>query len=393
MLKDPFAAEYEAVGIFDDAGFRLVERHAPLIRELFRELRKKHPPSIAAIRKNERALGRILDPGPRSEWFEQLLLQPALNRYGPSLGQNLSTFDRFLHLIYLGRILSDGIEALAGRPPSRSSGSHAAPLVSIIIVAWNGWNDTKECLASLFALTRNPPFEVILVDNASSDETREQGPLLEQRFPNFRYIRSDSNLGFSGGNNLGVDHAAGRYLLFLNNDVLIQQRTWLRSLVEPLEADPCIGATGQFGVVDIEDEAPSAAPFYQGVFMPGITVPVAWLSGYCILIRREAFEAAGRWRADLYGLAGYEDIHLGYAIRRAGWPSVVPSRWIPIFHKIGRTRQKPAVIEALTRVEPSMDKAANFRAHFGNRRRRANYAESDAEAVDRITGATKIPNE
>jgi GT2 family glycosyltransferase len=90
----------------------------------------------------------------------------------------------------------------------------AAPLLSILIVNYNGLRHLEECLGSI----REQDFrdhEVVLVDNASGDGSRE---FVRERFPEVRLVESASNLGFAGGNNLGLPHCRGEHVFFLNND-------------------------------------------------------------------------------------------------------------------------------------------------------------------------------
>jgi GT2 family glycosyltransferase len=92
------------------------------------------------------------------------------------------------------------------------------PLVSIISVNYNQAKVTCQMLASLEKVTY-PCFEVIIVDNASpSDDLR----CIEEQYPQAKLIRSPENLGFAGGNNLGIAEARGEYLLFLNNDTEVE---------------------------------------------------------------------------------------------------------------------------------------------------------------------------
>ncbi len=367
--------------MFDDSELRAAEAGAPAARALFRDLAHTSRADIESIiRAAPRFTDRLRRDPALGEWFEHVLGQLHMNVWGGFLGGNIpSDIDRFHHLLRLGRMSSPGIETLAERigdakPPASLVG-RPDPLVSIVIVCWNNWEDTQACLATLFAHTRTPTYEVIVVDNGSTDGTVAGLADWAARESRLCVVRSETNLGFSAGNNLGADRARGPYLLFLNNDTEILDRTWIRRLVDTLETDPRIGATGQFGVIDTEGEDAPPRHFYQTIFFPGVLVPVAWCSGYCLLVRREAFEAAGRWRADLYGKAGVEDIHMGYALRRAGWISVAPARWIPLFHKIGRTWRKAENVAPLAQTDISgATKWANFNAHFGSRARLANYA-------------------
>ncbi len=381
--------------LFSDKVFRLIEKDAPSVRALFRDLAARSRPSIRSLLPHVAAVQARLkgDPG-LERWFEVMLDEKDLNAFGSSLGKPLPPFfDRFMNLLYLGRILSPGIETQMERAlPPRVLEDRTEPWASLVVLAWNGWEETRECLASLLHFDPGISHEILVVDNASTDETREEMPRMAAVVPHLRHVRSETNLGFSGGNNLGAREARGKYLLFLNNDIVIQDPRWLRRLVETMESDPRVGSTGQFGVADCEGEAEDCA-FFQVVFFPGLMVPVAWISGYCLMVRRDAFDAVGGWRGDLYGMAGHEDIHMGYALRAKGWTSVVPPRWIPLFHKIRRTRKRPdaAAVVAAESLSSAV-KEERFRACFGSRRRRANYALDDAVASDIDARALENPH-
>jgi GT2 family glycosyltransferase len=101
------------------------------------------------------------------------------------------------------------------------------PLFTVLIVTFNGRHHLGPCLTALAAQTLpHHQFEVVLVDNASTDDTI---PLVESRFPWVRVVRSDKNLGFSGGNNAGLPFVRGRYLVLLNNDT-VPDPHWLLEL-------------------------------------------------------------------------------------------------------------------------------------------------------------------
>src|SRR5690349_8200220 len=89
-----------------------------------------------------------------------------------------------------------------------------APRVSIITINYNQTNVTAALLESLRYVTY-PDVEVIVVDNGSPDDATA---VITKNYPEVTFIRSDMNLGFAGGNNLGIKAATGQYLFFLNND-------------------------------------------------------------------------------------------------------------------------------------------------------------------------------
>jgi GT2 family glycosyltransferase len=113
------------------------------------------------------------------------------------------------------------------------------PSVSVIVLNYNGKHYLETCLQALKAQDYpSECFEVILVDNASSDGSVE---MVRQQFPWVRLVVNRTNLGFGGGNNVGICVARGDYIAFLNNDTRADPR-WLSALVETARKDERIGA-------------------------------------------------------------------------------------------------------------------------------------------------------
>lgn len=114
--------------------------------------------------------------------------------------------------------------------------------ISIITINYNGLKDTCELIDTL--PLENDKLEVIVVDNAS---LQDEASIIEQRYPRVTVIRSSKNLGFAGGNNLGIQASHGRYLFFINNDTIIetkneeQRNNFLQPLIERLESSDKIG--------------------------------------------------------------------------------------------------------------------------------------------------------
>ena len=118
------------------------------------------------------------------------------------------------------------------------------PKVSIIILNWNGLEDTIECLESLRKINY-PNYEVIVVDNGSKGNDAQ---VLEEKFGDYIHlIRNDKNYGYTGGNNIAiryvVNHSAPDYFLILNNDTTVAP-DFLGQLVEAAESDASIGIVG-----------------------------------------------------------------------------------------------------------------------------------------------------
>src|SRR3972149_12101418 len=94
------------------------------------------------------------------------------------------------------------------------------PKVAIIVLNWNGKNDTLECLASIDKMDY-PSIYVILVDNGSQDGSVAA---IQRKFPEVMIVETKSNLGFAGGNNMGIRYAlrnGAEYVLVLNNDTIV----------------------------------------------------------------------------------------------------------------------------------------------------------------------------
>jgi hypothetical protein len=115
-------------------------------------------------------------------------------------------------------------------------------LLSIITVNYYGFKDTCELIESL--PLNDESLEVIVVDNASNND---EATVIAQQFPQVKVIRSKQNLGFAGGNNLGIQTAKGKYLFFINNDTLFRckkedvRRKMLQPLIDRLDSSPRIG--------------------------------------------------------------------------------------------------------------------------------------------------------
>ena len=119
------------------------------------------------------------------------------------------------------------------------SKSNEPPLVSIVILAFNKVEHTIRCLEILSRQKSHHRFEIVLVDNNSTDLT----PQLVRGIPGIRYVRNDVNKGFVGGCNDGVKHSRGKVIVLLNNDTLVGGN-WLDPLVDRLMSDETIGMVG-----------------------------------------------------------------------------------------------------------------------------------------------------
>ena len=116
------------------------------------------------------------------------------------------------------------------------------PRVHIVLLNWNGWQDTIECLGSLEDL-EYPNFEITVVDNASTDGSVRK---IKERYPGITLIENESNLGYAGGNNIGLRYALEHnadYVWLLNNDTVVHKDA-LISLIDRMRKSSSIGICG-----------------------------------------------------------------------------------------------------------------------------------------------------
>jgi GT2 family glycosyltransferase len=202
------------------------------------------------------------------------------------------------------------------------------PLASIIILTWNGIEYIEDCLDSLLAQDY-PEFEVIIVDNASSDGTPDW---IVEHFPTIRLIRNERNLGFAAANNLGLQAAAGDVLMLLNQDTVVQPG-WLSALVGALLADPGIGIAGSKalypdgtiqhagGYVDRRGESNHYGHRQEDVGQFDLMRDVDFVTGAALAITRRAFETIGGLDEG-FTPAYYEDVDWCFRAREAGFQVV-----------------------------------------------------------------------
>lgn len=191
------------------------------------------------------------------------------------------------------------------------------PRVTIIIPVFNQVAFTRACLDTLFQVTPAEQFDLVVVDNGSTDGT---GELLVSFGDRLQVITNDSNLGFAKACNQGARAALQPYLLFLNNDT-IPHSGWLSALVETAERDPEIGVVGSKllypdGTVQHAGLAfdQSRLPYHVGRGRPGDDPlfnqerELKAVTGACMLIRRGFFEQVGGFDEGFRN--GCEDVDL-----------------------------------------------------------------------------------
>ena len=201
------------------------------------------------------------------------------------------------------------------------------PKVSIIIVTYHNRDLNRMCLEKLYEQNEWPNFEVIVIDNASTDGTPEYLKEAEKFFPNIRVVLNDENLGFAAANNIGLKMATGDYLVLLNNDTVIT-RGWLNALLRHLHADPELGLVGpvtnaianeakiEVGYQEIETMPAWAANYVRE--HDGETFAIPMLAMFCVAMRRPVFEEIGLLD-EQFGIGMFEDDDYCRRITVAGY--------------------------------------------------------------------------
>lgn len=218
------------------------------------------------------------------------------------------------------------------------------PLVSVIIVNWNGKSLLPDCLQSL-AVQTYENFETIVVDNASTDGSAE---LLTKDYPAVRLVRLGSNTGFATGNNKGLEQASGTYIVILNNDTRAEP-DWLARMVAVAEANPAVGMVGcrtcVYGDRDLIDtiggricwDGMSRGAYRLQHFATlGLNEVEEGLypSGCAALYKRAMLDETGFFDDDFFAYA--EDTDLGLRGQLAGWKTLITTAAV-VHHKYSGT--------------------------------------------------------
>jgi len=200
------------------------------------------------------------------------------------------------------------------------------PIVTVVIVNWNGERFLDRCLSALLAQTVIPN-EIILVDNSSSDGSVE----IARRFPLVRLMALDQNTGFARGNNLAIEAASSesKWVALINPDAFAEPR-WLEALLKAAESNPRFDVFGSKLVTaadpSVLDGAGDAYHISGLVWRKGHGVPVASLSAEtteifspcaaAALYRRSVFVKVGGFDETFFCYV--EDVDLGFRLRLAG---------------------------------------------------------------------------
>lgn len=205
-----------------------------------------------------------------------------------------------------------------------------SPRVSIVMLCYNKLEYTRKGIAAVRQNTDPALYELIVVDNASSDGTQAYLTELAREFSNLRPILNPENLGFVGGNNRGAEAAAGQYLYFINNDTEVRPG-WLEPLVQLMEQDASIGIVGSKLIYPDGRLQEAGGLVFQGgdAWNYGrledpqdpeynYTREVDYCSGTALMIRTALFRRLGGFDTRFMPIY-WEDTDLCFAAREAGY--------------------------------------------------------------------------
>ena len=233
-----------------------------------------------------------------------------------------------------------------------SAGSRC-PLLSICILNWNTKKLLRDCLVSIYNDSRKAEWEILVVDNASEDDSVS---MVETEFPRVRLIVTRENLGFARGNNLALEQARGKYLLLLNSDTWVEPGA-VAKLIAFMERHPKVGVAGpkllnadgslqlSCGVTpSLKTEIVNKLllhnlfPFFKlGLWNHSEARAVGWVAGACFMVRRKVVEEVGPLDPEFFMC--YEDLEWCMRIGRAGWKIFYYPR-SRVLHLKGRSIQK-----------------------------------------------------
>jgi GT2 family glycosyltransferase len=234
--------------------------------------------------------------------------------------------------------------------------------VSVIILNYNTCDLTLNAIASVYASEASCSYEIIVVDNHSSDSSVTE---IKSEYPDVRLIENPSNDGFAKGNNIGIKLAAGRYILLLNSDTIMRSDT-LQTMVAFMDLNMSVGAAGckiilpdgsldkackrgfptpsasfyyAFGISKLFPNVPRFNQYQLGYLDPDQDYPVDCLVGAFMMVRKQVVDQVGMLDEEffMYG----EDIDWCYRIKQGGWQIHYYPYTQIVHHKGASSRRKP----------------------------------------------------
>lgn len=278
-------------------------------------------------------LGLTLETVDVNKWVSYPDCYHALTQVVKGLGGDAAAFEQEGAVgQYLVRMQKPPISENAPRQEVRAAVPQAAapgeaPVASIVMLTLNQLDYTKLCVESVFERS-TLPFELIIVDNGSTDGTRAYLRRLVEQDPRVRVIHNDRNMGFAHGCNQGIAVARGEVIVLLNNDTIVTDG-WLEGLVTPMAMNAEIGAVGprsnRVAGVQVVPFVPYGSDLEQlqvfarryAEFHRGQGGFVDRAVGFCLAVRRSVLEHIGGLDTR-FGIGNFEDDDLCLRVRTLG---------------------------------------------------------------------------
>ena len=251
--------------------------------------------------------------------------------------------------------MEDQLVMTATRPDQayKAKSTVAVPDMSIVLVCWNNKDYLGPCLDSLYQGGLESSFDVVVVDNGSTDGSQD---MLRQQYPDILIIQNDHNVGLARASNQGIKATNGRHVLLLNNDTLVNGPSF-DAMVRYMDNHPDVGAVGckllnEDGTVQachnnfssfVEEFLIATqigerlSPGYPANVTETRIKSVGWMSSACLLVRRAALDEVGLLDEEYFIYGDEADIQ--YRLRQAGWRRV----YLPqstIIHYGGRSMNR-----------------------------------------------------
>ena len=215
--------------------------------------------------------------------------------------------------------------------------------VNIVIVTYNNLDYTKLCIRSILDKTAYPNYEIIVVDNDSTDGTKDYLKSIEGN--NIKVVLNDENLGFAKANNIGIRLSEGEYVILLNNDTIVT-RGWIMGLLRHFKGSvgmvgPVTNSIGNEAKINVEydnlNEMDAFAEYYTNKHF-GDEFEIDVLAMFCVAVKREVINRVGLLD-ERYKVGMFEDDDYAIAVKRAGY-KIICAEDVFIHHFGGATFKK-----------------------------------------------------